>query len=185
MHLFLQSYLHIAMQGTMHCTSLLFSWLKIFSKAYNLSVAMIFTFKILFYIEFNTHTCVQVHACRLYRPDRSVRVEALVRRYGRLRDGAGSVRHTPVALRTPRGEHAPLCLHLSVNILWKWSDFLQGMLSTLKTNIFNPTCLFIEGYFLWPSFLYNWISKNCDRGWHKISFETAAENVIIGKVLPQ
>ena len=30
---------------------------------------------------------------------------------------AGSVRHTPVALRKPRGEHAPLCLHLSVNIL--------------------------------------------------------------------
>ena len=75
---------------------------------------------------------VQVHACRLYRPDRSVRVEALAGGdtgdygtgrddtgdYGTGRDGTGgSVRHTPVAPRTPRGEHALLCLDLSVNIL--------------------------------------------------------------------
>ena len=108
-----------------HCTSLLFSWLKIFSKAYNLSVAMISTFKILFHIEFNTHTCVQVHACRLYRPDRSVRVEALVRRYGRLRAGSGrggiGTAHASCAEDTAGGTRTslppPICEHL---VKMKW-----------------------------------------------------------------
>ena len=81
---------------------------------------MILTFEILFYIEVNTHTCVQVHACRIYRPDRSVRVEALGRRYGRLRDGSGrggiGTAHASCTEDTAGGTRTPLpppiCEHL-------------------------------------------------------------------------
>ena len=57
--------------------------------------------------------------------------------YGTARHGtAAPVRHTPVAPRTPGGEHALLGKPFVNNLMWTWSDFQQPGMKRIKRNTF-------------------------------------------------